>query len=299
MATVYAQPSPPPNEVDVVYFKDGGVLRGEIVGRSAKTGKIQLRDGSVFVYRKSDVRMTVKESLQVSEQSAKEDSIKIAGIAKKVWAEETEKRRADEELKALQHLVNANAEAYSDMPDDNHKPARLYSMIEAGIGAGFGDMPSPQNQSALSSIANTHKLVTMRYAVGGRGDYFGMGLSLGVQQQRKSSAFVSLADSSGGTRYEVDSTLSHLLFFPVGLDMRLELLPDTPVSPFIAATAAYAISLNTGKDRDADNFFILNPSVGLRFGGAVSSLLSVGLQVHIEPGGNELHFVTLRFGLIF
>jgi hypothetical protein len=297
MATAYAQLSPQPREVDVVYFKDGGVLRGEIVGRSAKTGKIQLRDGSVFVYKKSNVRMTSKELLQVSDQSAREDSLKIVAITKKVLAEEAEKRRADEELKALQLMANANAN--SDMPDDDRKGVRLYSVIDAGIGVGFGDMPSPKSMSALNNIPNTHKLVGLYYTLGGRGDYFGMGLRIGIQQQRVNRAFVSLADSAGGVRYEVDSTPSNLLFFPVGLDMRLELLPNTPVSPFISAATTYAISLNTGSRKGEEGFFILNPAVGLRFGRTVSSLLSLGLQVHVEPDDSKIHFVTLRFGLIF
>lgn len=283
----------------MVYFKNGGVLRGEIIGKSAKTGKIQLRDGSIFVYKKSDVKMTSKELLQASEQSAREDSLKIVGITLKVLAEEAEKRRADEEQKALRQMLDAHRDIHHSMPPDDRRRARLYSVIDAGVGVGFGQILSPKGQGVRRNIANTHKLVAARYAVGGRGDYFGMGVSFGVQQLRKSVSLASLADSSGSIRYEVDSTPSSLLFLPVGLDMRLELLPASSASPFISAGTTYAVSLNSGKDKNTDGFFILNPAIGLRFGGAVSSLLSVGSQVHIEPNDVKLHFITLRFGVIF
>ncbi|MDR3365551.1 MAG: hypothetical protein LBO71_01075 [Prevotellaceae bacterium] len=300
-AIAHAQPSPQPKEVDVVYFKDGGILRGEIIGRSAKTGKIRLQDGSVIVYKKSTVKMTSKELLQVSEQSAKEDSLKIVGIAKKTLEEEAEKRRAEEELRALQKMVDASMNAHSSMldDDDHHTEVRLYSMMDVGFGAGFGDLPSSEAQRALSKTPNTHKLVSVRYAVGGRGDHFGMGVSFGIQHLRKSGGLGAPADSSGAMLPAADTMPSNLLFFPVGLDMRLEFLPDAPASPFISANASYAIGLNSGKDKNAEGFFIVNPAIGMRFGRDVSSLLSLGFQLHTEPDGKAIHFFTLRFGVIF
>ncbi|MDR2813225.1 MAG: hypothetical protein LBB79_00990 [Prevotellaceae bacterium] len=299
MATAYAQYSPQPREVDVLYFKDGGVLRGKIVGKSGKNGKIRLYDGSVIVYKKFDVRMTSKELLQASEQSVREDSLKIVGITKKVLEEEAGERRASEELRALRQMADANLEVQNSQPEDEPKKARLYSVIDAGVGIGFGDMPTPKGQSALSDNANTCKFTDVRYAVGGRGKHFGLGLHLGVQQLRKSGRVGTLTDSSGNVSREPDSIPSNLLFLPVGLDMRLEFLPGTPVSPFISANTTYTVNLNSGKDKDTDGFFTLNPAVGLRFGRGVSSLLSLGFQFHIEPNGDTLNFVTLRFGLIF
>ncbi|MDR3189168.1 MAG: hypothetical protein LBT94_08325 [Prevotellaceae bacterium] len=304
MSPAYAQPSPSPSssqplqqkKVDAVFFKNGGVLRGEIIKRTSKTGKIRLYDGSVIVFRKSDVKMISK--IQAQEQ-VKDDSLKIAGISKRVLEEETERRREEEELMALQHLVDANMQANNSMVYDDDSEIRLYSMIDAGIGIGFGDLPLPEGESALNKGANTHQFIALRYAVGGRGDHFGLGVSLGIQQQRMSYNLGMQADSLGVALPLPDAIPLSSLFLPIGLDMRLEFLSDPPASPFISANATYAVSLNTDTEKDKGGFFTINPAIGMRFGHDVNSLLSAGFQLHVKPNGDAVYFLTLRFGVIF
>lgn len=89
------------------------------------------------------------------------------------------------------------------------------------------------------------------------------------------------------------------VLFSAGLGMRRKLLPNAPVLPFTSAATAYPIRLNSGSADNAAGLFATNPAIRLPFGRAASAVLSLGLQVHIEADETQLHFVTLRFGVIF
>jgi hypothetical protein len=282
-------------EEDVVYLKDGGVLRGEIIGKTAKTGRIQLRDGSVFVYQKSNIKMIAKELLMVSEQSAKMDSLKVVSIAKKIVAEESEIQRIEEDMRAFQNLLNDNSEVKH--VDDEPEGIRLYSVLDVSLGIGFGDLPTPQGKSSLSATNNNDRFVDVRYVVGGRGRCFGMGVSLGIQQLYRAINPSAQPDSSGSARVEQGSAPPNLPFLPLGLDMRMEFMPGSAASLFVSANAAYAISLSASNSKNG--YFVASPAVGLRFGRTMSSLLSAGFQFNVDKNGDVTNFFALRFGLVF
>jgi hypothetical protein len=295
---VYAQPGQQrQDEEDVVYLKDGGILRGKIIGRAAKTGRIQLRDGSVFVYQKANVKMLARESLQSSPRIAKEDSLRIAGITRQVLAKEIEAQRIKEEINDFQRIVDSTFGVGSSYIENEKTPLkiRLYSVVDVSVGIGFGDLPIADGQSTLTATANDNKLLGVRYVVGGRGDYFGIGFNLGIQRFYRMSAIDTSATSLGSASLKSGNMPSSSLFLPLGLEMRVELMPKRLVSPFIAANAAYALSLNSSSNKNG--YVILNPALGVRFGRSVGSLLSAGFQ--FKMGSNLMNFFSLRFGLIF
>ncbi|HDQ26489.1 MAG TPA: hypothetical protein ENN43_07085 [bacterium] len=49
---------------DVVYLKNGSVIRREIERIPGKTIKVETRDGSVFVYKMSEVEKIAKEEVK-------------------------------------------------------------------------------------------------------------------------------------------------------------------------------------------------------------------------------------------
>ncbi len=282
----YAQGPATPAEEDVVYFKDGGVLRGEIVGNTKTSGRIQLRDGSIFVYRKKNIKMASKEP--VSEDSnAKEDSLKMVMITKKVIEEENQKRKQEEEIAALQKMIDANRKDGDKKEEKKDKEGggfRMYSALEVLGGIGTETLPAVDSAPAL---ANKQRIVGMHYAIGGRTDYFFIGLNVGLHQIHRNLSPMAAAMQ--------DTLPTTLLALPVGLDMRIEFVPQAGMSPYLGISGAYALSLTEG----VNSYMVVNPSFGLRFGrNRISSLISGGYQLNID-GGNITHYITLRLGLVF
>lgn len=50
------------NNIDVLFFKNGSILRGKVVERNATGGRIQINGGSVFIYRNEELDSSAKES---------------------------------------------------------------------------------------------------------------------------------------------------------------------------------------------------------------------------------------------
>lgn len=292
-AYAYAQepatpaPAPAPAEEDVVYFKDGGVLRGEIVGTTKTTGRIQLRDGSIFVYKRASVKMASKQPLSEDPNTAKEDSMKMVMIAKKVIESETEKRKQEEEIRALQNMINANKKDKAKPEDEGEESGggfRMYSAIEVLGGIGAESLPKVDTAPAMK---NKQRIVGFQYAIGGRTDYFFVGLNLGLHQTYRNL-------SSMASMWAGDTIPTTLLSLPVGLDMRVEFVPQGVLSPYFGVSGAYALSLTEG----VNDYIVVNPTFGLRFGRKISSLISGGYQLNMD-GGNITHYITLRLGLVF
>jgi hypothetical protein len=286
-ALAYAQEAaaPAPAEEDVVYLKDGGVLRGEIVGATKTTGRIQLRDGSIFVYKKANIKMASKEP--VSESNAREDSLKMVMITKNVIEQENQKRRQEAELQALQKMIDANRKDTKKEEGEGSGGGgfRMYSALEVLGGIGVESLPQVDTAAAAD---NKQRIVGFHYAIGGRTDYFFIGFNMGLYQTHRNMS--PMASLMAG-----DTIPATLISLPVGLDMRVEFVPQGALSPYLGISGAYALSLTEG----VNDYMIINPSFGLRFGrNKVSSLISGGYQLNID-GGNVTHYVTLRLGFIF
>ena len=279
-----AEPVAPPREIDVIHLKNGTVYRGQIVGGNRTVEQIGLRDGSVFVYRKQDVRMRQKEDAGEG-RSARQDSARIAGIAKNVIeAELARERRAEEarrHAEEMQRLLETRA-AQEQRAQREAPGFKLYSSFEAVAGIGTGNLPS----DTLPAPGNTNRLVGVNYFLGGRTDFFAIGLSTGIHQTHRTNAVAAQDTITQATT---------LLAVPIGWDLRLELARQTAgMAPYIGFNGGFAVSLT----EDAPSYMMLNPAFGLRFGRKTSSLFSVGMLMQIE-NGNTTNFLSLKMGIIF
>src|SRR5580692_11140530 len=65
---------------DVLYLKNGSVIKGTITDQGNGTVKIQTKDGSIFVYSASDIEK------RVNKKEAKEDSVeqRMGGVKRRL-----------------------------------------------------------------------------------------------------------------------------------------------------------------------------------------------------------------------
>ena len=269
-------------EVTVIYLKDGGVLRGEVVSETKTVGRIQLRDGSIFVYKKKSVKMTQTEP--AAGPSAKRDSIKMVKIAQQAIEDDKEKQRqAEARRKYEEQMRLAQANQSAGEKKSEGAGFLMYSTLEAQVGMGNGKLPAVD--SATPALDNKNTIVGISYTLGGRADFFAIGVSTGIQQTHRSMAVCALDTAPLPT-----ATLA----MPIGWDLRIELARQrAAMAPYLGFSGGYAISLTEG----VDSHLMLNPVFGFRFGRKVSSLFSVGLQLNM--GDNPSQYLTLRMGVIF
>ncbi|MDR2937701.1 MAG: hypothetical protein LBU92_02025, partial [Prevotellaceae bacterium] len=253
-----AAPTEPVDE-DVIYFKDGGKLRGTVVGGNKKTGRIMLNDGNIMVYKKAAIKMLAKEPLEDG-PNAKEDSIKMAKVAKSVIEEEKEAereaKRREEEIAALQKMVEGNKNA-EKKDDEGGSPFRLYSSLELLGGIGLSKLPAPNDSTP--ALNNQQRLTGFHYALGGRNDYFYIGLNVGLHQTYRNLSTTTAHFLASDPNYQ-DKLPTTLLSMPLGLDMRIEFAPKAGMSPYLGVNGGYALSLT----EEMNSYVVFNPSLGFR-----------------------------------
>ncbi|MDR1226538.1 MAG: hypothetical protein LBK47_06520 [Prevotellaceae bacterium] len=275
-----------PQDEDVLYFKNGAVWRGHVVSQTAKQGKIQMRDGSIMVYNPKLIKMSVKEPVS-NNAGAQNDSIRTVDIVKKVFEDEARKKQVEEDWNNLQKTLNEQPKTAAEVEATTWK---LYSALEVEGGIGLGDLPAKDGEEA---VKNSETSLTARYGLGARYGVFGIGLNLGIR-----SAYHSLGTLVASDSVSMGNIPSTLMYIPVGLDIRLDFAPRSAAALVMILNGSYALKINA-KDNDTFGDFIsFSPTIGLRFGRGVSSLLGVGYEMQMKDG-DMAHFATLRFGVNF
>jgi opacity protein-like surface antigen len=275
-----------PDEEDVVYLKNGAVWRGQIVSKTKKSQRIQLRDGSVVVYNPKAIKMVSKEPFSRA-STADADSIRTIKIVEDVL--ERKKREEEEQRRLAELQLILQGQKTDTVEKKERKPWRGYFILGANVGVGIGK--SYMVNINDEKINNNNNTMGVNYTMGRKKGVFGIGLNMGLQQTFTN--WTGVVDTLMSAE-----TPKTLLYAPVGLDILLDFAPNSRFSVFLQVDGDYAFNLNARNQKGAEDYISITPSLGFKFGKDMSSYIKAGYQINLVDG-NMLNYLSIGFGVMF
>lgn len=259
------------NLEEVVYLKNGGVIRGVIIEQTPnETIKIQTKDGSVFVYSISEVKKITKEVPYVNPSISQP----IQTLEKPVQNNRDDVQTSPE-IKDTAISSTKNSYTYNT-PTDKKEYFKKGFIGITEIGTLFGNRSYDENNAAFS----LNQLLGKRTS-----QHFSIGMAFGVDVNRL------------------------LVFVPVTLDTRIYFIKKR-VTPFLNIAPGYALLKERNYNSyyyvkgQYYHSFISNFGLGVEF--KVNKALGVSLNIggrltyipahHVDFIGGSGFF---KFGIVY